>query len=132
VIAELTLLTIDIFLPGGLIEGSYDLPTARTAGFTVLVFTSLFSCLNARSDTRSAFTHLFVNPWLWGAVTMSALLQIAVVNLAFLNLAFGTVPLTLEQWLLCLGMSSGVLWCSELRKLVQRAWVCRYATVSPL
>ena len=132
VIAVLTLLTIDICLPGGLIEGSYDLPTARTAGFTVLVFTSLFSCFNSRSDTTSAFTHLFVNPWLWGAVTMSALLQVAVVNLGFLNLAFGTVPLTLEQWLLCLGMSSGVLWYSELRKLVRRAWVRRYATTSSL
>ncbi|MEO6895558.1 MAG: cation-translocating P-type ATPase [Caldimonas sp.] len=132
VIAVLTLLTIDIYLPGGLIEGSYDLPTARTAGFTVLVFTSLFSCFNARSDTTSAFTHLFVNPWLWGAVALSALLQVAVVNLGFLNLAFGTVPLTLEQWLLCLGMASGVLWYSELRKLVGRELVRPRTTAASL
>ncbi|MBC8068062.1 MAG: cation-translocating P-type ATPase, partial [Deltaproteobacteria bacterium] len=127
VIAVLTLLTIDIYLPGGLVEGSNDLATARTAGFTVLVFTSLFTCFSARSDTTSAFTHLFVNPWLWGAVALSALLQVAVVNLGFLNLAFGTAPLTLEQWLLCLGMASGVLWYSELRKLVSRAWSRRDA-----
>ncbi len=127
VIAVLTLLTIDIYLPGGLVEGSYDLATARTAGFTVLAFTSLFTCFSARSDTTSAFTHLFVNPWLWGAVALAALLQVAVVNLSFLNLAFGTAPLTLEQWLLCLGMASGVLWYSELRKLVSRAWSRRDA-----
>ncbi|MEO7706476.1 MAG: cation-translocating P-type ATPase C-terminal domain-containing protein, partial [Thermoflexales bacterium] len=127
VIAVLTLLTIDIHLPGGLIEGHYDLATARTAGFTVLVVTSLFTCFISRSDTTSAFTHLFVNPWLWGAVALSALLQVAVVNLGFLNLAFGTAPLTLEQWLLCLGMASGVLWYSELRKLVSRAWSRRDA-----
>ena len=100
VIAVVTLLMIDIYLPGGLIEGTYDLKTARTAGFTVLVFTSLFTCFNARSDTTSAFTHLFVNPWLWGAIAMSALLQVAVVNLDFLNRAFGTVPLAFDQWLL--------------------------------
>lgn len=122
VIAVVTLLTIDIYLPGGLIEGTYDLKTARTAGFTVLVFTSLFTCFNARSDTTSAFTHLFVNPWLWGAVALSALLQVAVVNLAFLNLAFGTAPLAFDQWLLCVAMASVVLWYSELRKLVSRAW----------
>ena len=58
VIAVVTLLTIDIYLPGGLIEGTYDLATARTAGFTVLVFTSLFTWFNARSDTTSAFRHL--------------------------------------------------------------------------
>jgi magnesium-transporting ATPase (P-type)/copper chaperone CopZ len=122
VIAVVTLLTMDIYLPGGLIEGTYDLVTARTAGFTVLVFTSLFTCFNARSETTSAFTHLFVNPWLWGAVALSLLLQMAVVNFAFLNLAFGTAPLTVHQWLLCAAMASVVLWCSELRKLVIRAW----------
>ena len=122
VIAVVTLLTIDIYLPGGLIEGSYDLTTARTAGFTVLVFTSLFTCFNARSDTASAFTHLFVNPWLWGAIALSVLLQVAVVNLGFLNIAFGTVPLEFNQWLLCAAMASVVLWYSELRKLVSRAW----------
>ncbi|MBC8073883.1 MAG: cation-translocating P-type ATPase, partial [Deltaproteobacteria bacterium] len=122
VIAVLTLLTMDIHLPGGLIEGSGDLVTARTAGFTVLVFCSLFTCFNARSDTTSAFTHLFVNPWLWAAVALSALLQVAVVHLGVLNLAFGTVPLALDQWLLCVAMASGVLWYSELRKLVSRAW----------
>ena len=51
-----------------------------------------------------------------GAVALS------VVNLAFLSLAFGTVPLTFDQWMLCVAMASVVLWYSELRKLVSRAW----------
>jgi Ca2+-transporting ATPase len=120
VIAVVTLLTIDLSLPGGLIEGTHDFATARTAGFTVLVLTSLFTCFNARSDTSSAFTHLFVNRWLWGAIALSVLLQVAVVHLDFLNVAFGTVPLQLEQWLLCAAMASVVLWFSELRKLLSR------------
>ena len=122
VVAVVTLLTIDIYLPGGLIEGTYDLATARTAGFTVLVFTSMFTCFTARSDTASAFAHLFTNRWLWGAIALSLLLQVAVVNLEFLNLAFGTVPLGFNQWLLCAAMASVVVWYSEMRKLVNRAW----------
>ena len=122
VIAIVTLLTIDIYLPGGLLEGTFDVVNARTAGFTVLVFTSMFTCFTARSDTTTAFAHLFVNAWLWGAIALSVLLQVAVVNLPFLNLAFGTVPLALHQWLLCVAMASMVLWISELRKLVSRAW----------
>ncbi len=121
VIAVVTLLTMDMLLPGGLIAGSHDITTARTAAFTVLVFASLFGCLISRSDITSAFSHLFVNPWLWGAIALSVVLQMAVVHLSFLNLAFGTVPLTLQQWLLCAAMASGVLWYSELRKLVARA-----------
>ena len=122
VVAIVTLLTIDIYLPGGLIEGTHDLATARTAGFTVLVLAHLFNAFNARSDTTSAFAHLFSNPWLWGAIALSLLLQVVVVNSEFLNLAFGTVPLAFDQWLVCIAMASVVVWYSELRKLVIRAW----------
>jgi magnesium-transporting ATPase (P-type) len=84
----------------------------------VLVFCQLFNCFNARSGTASAFRHLFVNRWLWGAIALSVLLQIAVIHLGFLNTAFGTVPLSLDQWLVCIAMGSVVLWFSELRKLL--------------
>ena len=126
VIALVTLLTMDFYLPGGLITASGDnrgdLTTARTAGFTVLVFTSLFTCFTARSDTTSAFAHLFTNPWLWGAISLSLLLQVAVVNVPVLNIAFGTAPLALNQWLVCAAMASLVLVYSELQKLLRRSW----------
>jgi magnesium-transporting ATPase (P-type) len=120
VMAAVTLLTIDLYLPGGLIEGTHDLDNARTAGFTVLVFAQLFNCFNARSEDASAFRHLFANSWLWGAIALSVLLQVAVVNVGFLNVAFGTVPLDLRQWFECAAIASIVLWYSELRKLVNR------------
>ncbi|HVJ31247.1 MAG TPA: cation-translocating P-type ATPase C-terminal domain-containing protein, partial [Gammaproteobacteria bacterium] len=116
--AALTLLTIDLYLPGGLIEGSRSLDSARTAGFTVLVLAQLFNCLNARSDRTSALRNPFANVWLWGAIVLSAVLQVAVVNLSVLNAAFATVPLDLGQWLVCIAMASGVLWVGELRKLI--------------
>ena len=122
VIAVVTLLTMDTLLPGGLIEGSHDLAVSRTAGFTVLVLAHLFNAFNARSESATAFGHLFSNPWLWAALGLSVGLQIAVVNIGFLNYAFGTVPLTLEQWLLCAAMASTVLWHAEFRKLAGRAW----------
>jgi len=121
VMALATLLTIDLYLPGGLIEGSQSLALARTAGFTVLVLAQLFNCFNARSDRRSAFHQLFANRWLWGAVALSALLQVAVVHISWLNIGFGTVPLSAGQWLTCIAMASSVLWFSELRKLFTRA-----------
>ena len=122
VIALVSLLTMDFYLPGGLIAGTGDLTTARTAGFTVLVFTSLFTCFTARSDTTSAFANLFANPWLWSAVALSLLLQVAVVHVPFLNIAFGTAPLAFDQWLVCAAMASVVLVYSELQKLLRRRW----------
>ena len=122
VMALVTLLTIDLYLPGGLIEGTQTLDNARTAGFTVLVMAQLFNCFNARSDKRSAFVGLFANRWLWGSIALAVLLQVAVVHLPWLNIAFGTTALSLEQWLLCTAMASVVLWTSELRKLAGHAW----------
>lgn len=57
-----------------------------------------------------------------GAIALSMLLQVLVVNLAFLNLAFHTVTLTAEQWLRFAAMASGILWFGELRKLGGHAW----------
>jgi magnesium-transporting ATPase (P-type) len=118
--AVVTLLTIDMYLPGGLVPSQGTLGFARTAGFTVLVLAQLFNAFNARSATSSAFHRLFVNPWLWGAVALSLVLQVAVVHLPFLNTAFGTVPLSPGQWLVCVAMASAVLWVSEIHKLVLR------------
>jgi magnesium-transporting ATPase (P-type) len=121
VMAAVTLLTIDLYLPGGLLEGDRSLEEARTAGFTVLVLAQLFNCFNARSEQGSAFRYLFVNPWLWGSVCLALLLQIAVIHVGILNVAFGTVPLDAQQWLTCAAMASVVLWAGELRKLLARA-----------
>jgi len=120
VMAAAALLAIDLYLPGGLIEGSHDLAHARTVAFTTLVFAQLFNCFNARSVTASAFRDVLANPWLWAAVTLSALLQVAVVNLGFLNVAFDTVPLAVHEWIVCVAIASAVLWYGEARKVVRR------------
>jgi magnesium-transporting ATPase (P-type) len=129
--AAATLLTLDMYLPGGLVEGSRSLDSARTAAFTTLVFAQLFNCFNARSDTTSAFRDLFTNAWLWAAIATSVLLQVAVVHVPVLNVAFGTVPLDAGQWLACLAMGSAVLWYDELRKLVLRHTDAHVAPARP-
>lgn len=118
--AAATLLTLDLYLPGGLLEGTQTLDNARTAGFTVLVFAQLFNTFNARSETGTAFRRVFSNRWLWGAIALSTLLQVAVVQVPFLGAAFTTEPLAPTQWLVCVAMASTVLWVSEIRKLIIR------------
>ncbi|HEX6424495.1 MAG TPA: cation-translocating P-type ATPase [Acidimicrobiales bacterium] len=117
VMAVATLLTLDIGLPGGMVEGSDSLTEARTMAFTTLVLAQLFNCFNARSDRVSAFDHLFTNPLLWGAIALSVVLQVAVVSVPVLQDAFSTTSLGVADWLLCVGMASTVLWATELRKL---------------
>ena len=97
--------------------GPGDLPYAQTMAFTTLVFFSLFTVFNARSDERSAFRGMFANRWLWGAIALAVLLQLAVVYLPFLQKAFGTVALAPGDWLTCIAVASSVLWLRELSKL---------------
>ena len=110
IMAAGTLLILDDSLPAGLIEGRGDMRYAQTMAFTTLMFFSMFTVFNARSDETSAFSGLFANKWLWAAVLLSVLLQMAVVYVPFLQEAFSTTALNLDDWVLCIAVGSSVLW----------------------
>ena len=124
VMAAAALGTLDIFLPGGLVDiagvSTDDLTTARTAAFTTLVLAQLFNTLNSRSETVSAFSHLLVNRWLWGAIALGVAAQIAVVEVPLLQAAFSTSSLDAVHWGVTVAMASLVLWVDEARKAVRR------------
>ncbi|MBH9971252.1 cation-translocating P-type ATPase [Bifidobacterium sp. W8109] len=125
VMAAVTLIGMDMHLSGGLftdrsvqaIGHEAQIREARTMGFTILVFAQLFNALASRSSRKSAFQGLFSNPWLWGAIGVSIMLQLLVIYVPFLGEAFGTVPLQPQAWLECIALASLVLVASELRKL---------------
>jgi hypothetical protein len=59
------------------------------------------------------------------AIALSLALQnAAAVQMTFLNDAFQTVPPAPDDWLICVGRASVVLWADELRKVVGR-WLGR-------
>ncbi len=118
VMAGGTLLVFDAALPGGLIAGAGDLPYARTLAFTTLMLFQLFNVFNARSDERSAFRGLFHNRWLWAAVGLSLALHLLPLYVPFLQRAFGTVGLSLADWVRCAAVASSVLWLREGSKVV--------------
>ncbi len=127
VMGLLALLIYDLTLPGGLVGGLEGLATpdsqfavARTTVFTALVFMQLFNALNSRSDTGSAFTHMFSNAWLWGSVALVTVLQVLVVEVPFLQSAFGTAPLDWIHWAVAVGAGSAVLLYEEVVKLLRR------------
>jgi potassium/sodium efflux P-type ATPase len=120
VMAVVSLAALDLRLAGGLLGGTGEIVEARTMAFTTLVFAQLFNTLNARSNHASAFHNLFSNRWLWGAIALSTVLQVAVVQLPFLNNAFETAPLDAGEWAACVALASVVLWAEETRKVVAR------------
>jgi magnesium-transporting ATPase (P-type) len=109
VMALVSLAALDLRLDGGFLGGSGGIDEARTMAFTTLVVAQLFNCLNARSDRASAFAGLFTNRWLWASIALSLALQVAVVELPFLNDAFSSTPLGGGEWAICVGLASIVL-----------------------
>ncbi|SFN10820.1 Ca2+-transporting ATPase [Formivibrio citricus] len=116
-----TLAVTDWVLPGGLIPGGTgNMARAQTMAFNTLVFYQLFNAFNARSETRSAFHGVLRNGWLWIAIAIAILLQIAVIHLPFLQTAFKTEALTAQEWVISIVTASSVLWLMELKKLYLR------------
>ncbi len=72
---------------------------AVTTAFMTLALAQVFHTFNARSQTRSVFTAgLFTNGWLWGAVLVCLLLQVAAVYVPLLQAVLDTVPLNAADW----------------------------------
>ncbi|KAB2954481.1 calcium-transporting P-type ATPase, PMR1-type [Heliorestis acidaminivorans] len=87
-----------------------DLDLARTMAFCTLTFFQLFYVFDCRSEKYSIFELGWTsNPYLIGAVALSALMQIAVVYIPPLQLIFQTVPLEISHWLVILFMAGGWL-----------------------
>lgn len=118
VMAALSLLALDVCLPGGLIEGNDDVATGRTVAFTVLVILQLVNTLSVRHAHRSMFIGVFSNHWLWLALAVGLLLQVLVVYVPILNAAFSTVPLDGQHWLLVIGCAVVFVILEELRRAV--------------
>ncbi|MHA7861324.1 cation-translocating P-type ATPase [Tessaracoccus sp. Y36] len=128
VMGVISLLIYDLTLPGGLVGGlehlapaDEQLAVARTTVFTALVMMQLFNALNSRSDMGSAFSHLFTNAWLWVSLLGAALAQVAVVQVPFLQHAFGTTSLDLAHWAVAVGAGVAVLVYEEIVKVIRRA-----------
>jgi Ca2+-transporting ATPase len=117
-----TLFVLDASMPGGFVSGNGDLRYGQTMAFTTLMLFQMFNVVNARSDERSAFVHLFANHWLWGSISASIALQVLVVYVPFLQRAFGTVTLAARDWVFCLSVASSVLWVREATKLLAARW----------
>lgn len=94
---------------------------ARTAAFIVLACSQLFHAFNCRNFKESLFKiGIWTNPKLVAAVTLSFLIQVAVVYVPFMQKAFKTQALSGRDWLLILLISSLPLWVAEIVKALRR------------
>lgn len=94
--------------------------TWRTVLFSILVFSQLFFTFCIRSH-KSVFKHgSGNNPYLYGAVGISFLLQLVVIYVPFFQDIFGTTALKFSELMISLLFSSLILWLFEIIKLFNK------------
>jgi Ca2+-transporting ATPase len=93
----------------------------QTMVFTVLCLTQLGSVLAIRSEKVSFFKMgLFSNKHLLGAVLLTFMLQMATIYVPVLNPIFKTEPLTFNELMFTLMLSSVVFFAMEIEKFIKR------------
>ena len=93
----------------------------QTMVFTTLCLAQMGHALAARSDLPLLQVKLFSNPWLIWAVLLTTALQLALLYVAPLQRFFGTVPLSLHDLGICVGVSVVFFVYLELEKF-WRIW----------
>ncbi|MCC3355529.1 cation-translocating P-type ATPase [Bacillus sp. REN16] len=79
---------------------------AQTMAFITLSISQLFHSLNLRSRRKSIFKiGLFTNKYLIAAICVGIAIQVALVYIPFFNNVFGIHFLSVNDWLLILGLS---------------------------
>ncbi len=113
----------------GLSEG---VEQARTLCFVTMAFFQLWHVLAIRSERDTVLSRRFIaNPWILGAVALSGALMLAVLYVPFLAEIFRVLPLSANDLLLTLAVSSSVFWLVEAEKFARRAMAGRHAHARP-
>lgn len=90
-----------------------------TMAFATLVIIQMINAFNSRSETNSVFTlGLFSNVWLLGAIGISLVFTVLMVELPFLQYFLGTTGLNYLDWIIIISFSLLVLVIEELRKWI--------------
>ena len=98
-----------------------NLPAARTAAFCTLAFAQLMFSFGCRSF-RYTLPQLGVlsNPWLLGAIAVSASLQLAAVTLPFLKPLFKVETIGFNwEWVMIVALASVPVSVIEIAKLLR-------------
>ncbi|MBK8989663.1 MAG: cation-translocating P-type ATPase [Chloroflexi bacterium] len=101
-----------------------SLEEAMTMTFVSLVLIQFFKAYNFRSDRHSIFNKPFANKWLNLAIVWEIALLFVILYVPFLNVAFGTYYLPLEDWLIISVLSVTIVPVLELAKwMIRKGWL---------
>ncbi|MCD6299963.1 MAG: cation transporting ATPase C-terminal domain-containing protein, partial [Dehalococcoidales bacterium] len=110
-------MSVGIFLLFYWAEAKVSLDEARTIAFCSMAIFAWFKAMNARSDEHTVFSlGIFRNRWLVAVIFIAVMLQLAVVYIPSLQVAFHTVPLGINEWASIIAAGAALFVIEETRK----------------
>ena len=104
-----------------------DVQTAETMAFVTLSLCELFRAYTVRSERVSIFKlGVFSNKWMQYAVAVSLLMLMLVINVSFLQPIFNTHYLSLNEWVIVIGLALIPAISEEITKFFLRQKDKRY------
>ncbi|WP_138420722.1 cation-transporting P-type ATPase [Aquibacillus sediminis] len=104
-----------------MINQGYGHAVVNTIILNAIVFSEMFYLFNARSEKEPAFNNdFFSNKVAFAVSGLLILFQLGVTYLPVLNIALGTAPMTLEQWLIPIILGSVVFVIVEIEKVISK------------
>jgi P-type Ca2+ transporter type 2C len=113
-----TLVTLSLF--SWAVSTERALAEAMTMTFVTLVMIEFFKAYSYRSDRNSVFDRPFANRWLNLAIAWEIALVVLVVNVPFLQDAFGTTSLSAADWAIVGGSAVTIVPVVEVAKRLIR------------
>ncbi len=116
------ILTIaSLFVQWWAVQQGYDTRTQQTMVFTTLCFVQLGNALSVRSVYHSMFsTGIFANRGMWGAISLTVVLQLLIVYVPFLQPVFKTATLDWVDMVTILLVTIGSILIIEFLKYLNK------------
>lgn len=99
-----------------------DVNMGMTMAFLTMSFAETFHAYNMRSQNRSIFAIKSVNLWMLGAIAVSLILTIGVVEIAPIAALFSFEPLDLEHFGIAFALGIATIPIVEIMKLIRGAF----------
>ena len=107
----------------------YSAQRWETMVFTTLCIAQMGHAIAIRSNTQLTIElNPMTNPFVWGSVIMTTILQLVLIYVAPFRAFFGTYLITPTELAVCFGFSALMFVWIELEKLVVRWWMWQRQT----
>jgi Ca2+-transporting ATPase len=114
-------------------DRAYGEAAARTMGVTTFSIFNIFFALETMNEERTLFSReIFENPMLIKMTFLSVVATILATEFGLFQRILDTVPLTIDQWIICIAAGASIVLVAEIKKALHLGVSSRAPAATPV